>query len=347
MIFSSFDWILLVKTLQCPFLVDYCQITTDLNVFSQADAIVYHMRDEINQRFARRRRRRRQRFVFALWEAPTHSADFTSFRQFFNWTMTYRFDSDIVSSYYLSDSYFHRSNFYYRRMIKENPNLQLKFVDHRPSKEILAKKTFGTIGALISNCGGQSRRLSFIRQLEKLIDVKIYGKCGQPCPTENNCREMIAEKFFFFLSFENSLCTDYTSKTNRIENRYEKKEKQNFSFSILAEKFFAILPHPIVPIVFGRTNYSVFIPRSGFIDANEFSSVRDLANFIWQIRNDTEKYLEYFYWKKDYVWAFGQFFRPFCDLCLRLHFDQKTKILDDIHSWWHRDTCISSKKFFR
>lgn len=41
------------------------------------------------------------RFIMFLMESPlsTHFKAFTEFRSFFNWTMTYRRDSDIVASY--------------------------------------------------------------------------------------------------------------------------------------------------------------------------------------------------------------------------------------------------------
>jgi hypothetical protein len=111
-------------------------------------------------------------------------------------------------------------------------------------------------------------------------------------------------------------------------------------FSLLsAEKFFATLEHPVVPVVLGRTNYSLFIPSSGFIDARSFVNVRALAEHLNNTRHDREKYLSYFSWKKDYVWGLSHFFNPFCDLCLRLHLDNKPKVIDDIQSWWFDQAC--------
>ncbi len=202
--------------LSCPFLANYCHITSDKRYFSEADAVVYHIRDYINLREAKRNRQPDQRFVFALWESPVHTPDLKSYRRFFNWTMTYRFASHIVSSYYSSDAYIHTSSSYYDLMIKENAtknlNLQLTKRDHQLSDEMLANKKLGTVAALISNCGGASRRLLFIKHLKRYIDVKVYGNCGEACPKNDNCRDFIAKNYYFFLSFENSLCTDYTSR---------------------------------------------------------------------------------------------------------------------------------------
>lgn len=203
--------------LGCPFLSNFCDITTDMKRFSQADAVVYHLRDGIDKTFAEKNRQTNQRFIFTLWESPVHTPDLKSYRGFFNWTMSYRFQSDIVTSYYAGNAFVHKSSRYYQLLINENrtKNLNLKFKsrDDRPSKEILAKKTLGVGAALISNCGGSSKRLALINALKKFIKVDIYGRCGQNCPSGKDCRKFIAENYFFILSFENSLCTDYTSKT--------------------------------------------------------------------------------------------------------------------------------------
>ncbi|UJR21917.1 hypothetical protein I4U23_024987 [Adineta vaga] len=312
-----------MTSLYCPFLSNRCDITSDSNRFSQADAVVYHLRDGIDMNRAKEKRLPKQRFVFALWESPPHTPNLQSYRQFFNWTMSYRFQSHIVTSYYSGNAYIHTSSAYYRLMLNENStrklNLKTRSSDYRPSDEVLQKKKLGIAAALISNCGGTSKRLEFIRELKRYIDVKIYGRCGQSCPPNVNCRQFIAENYYFIFSFENSLCSEYTT-----------------------EKFFAALEYPVVPVVLGRTNYSAFIPSSGFIDTKQYSTMSSLAKYLNDTRNDKEKYLSYFAWKKDYVWGLGTFFTPFCDLCLRLHLDSEVNIIDDIHKWWFDETCESA-----
>ena len=85
--------------LACPYLANYCNITNDQNLFSQADAVVYHMRDKINIKQAKKYRHAGQRFVFVLWESPVHTPKLKSYRDFFNWTMTYLLDHDIPHDY--------------------------------------------------------------------------------------------------------------------------------------------------------------------------------------------------------------------------------------------------------
>ncbi|CAF0980177.1 unnamed protein product [Rotaria sordida] len=311
--------------LLCPYLAHYCEITIDKKLFSQADAVVYHIRDHINKKQAEKNRRPYQRFVFVLWESPTYTPKLNSYKGFFNWTMTYRFKSHIIASYYSRNAYIHTSSDYYQFILKENAiknlNLNFKKSDHQLSDEILANKNLGTVAALISNCGGRSGRLMFINKLKRYIDVQVYGRCGEKCPENVDCREFIAKKYYFFLSFENTLCTDYTT-----------------------EKFFSTLEYPIVPVVYGRTNYSYFIPSSGFIDINDFPNVLSLAQYLKQTRDNKEKYLSYFSWKKDYVWGITQFFSPFCDLCLRLHLDSTPNVIDDMDAWWNENACQGPRK---
>jgi hypothetical protein len=211
-----------VTSLYCPFLSNHCDITSDFNRFSEADAIVYHMRDGFDKDIASQKRKPNQRVVFALWESPAHTPNLQSYRRFFNWTMTYRWKSDIIALYYSRNAYIHTSSEYYQLMLRENItknlNLKLEKFDHRPSDEILSKKKLGLAAALISNCGGSSNRLKFINELKRYIPVTIYGRCGEGCPANINCRQYIADNYYFILSFENSLCSEYASKFKRGKN---------------------------------------------------------------------------------------------------------------------------------
>jgi hypothetical protein len=116
----------------------------------------------------------------------------------------------------------HISSPFYQLIVQENATKELNYqvhqFDHRPSDGILKKKKLGTAAALISNCGGSSNRLAFISRLKQYVDVKVYGRCGDGCPANRNCREFIAENYYFILSFENSLCSDYTSKLTKIKS---------------------------------------------------------------------------------------------------------------------------------
>ncbi|KAH9384872.1 hypothetical protein HPB48_026902 [Haemaphysalis longicornis] len=61
----------------------------------------------------------------------------------------------------------------------------------------------------------RSRREDYVKQLQEHVRVDVYGKCGHlKCPRANStkCYEMFAKKYFFYLSFENSICRDYVTE---------------------------------------------------------------------------------------------------------------------------------------
>jgi len=81
------------------------------------------------------------------------------------------------------------------------------------------------------------------------------------------------------------------------------------------------------------------------VDANDFSSTLALSQFLNQVRNNKQRYLDYFSWKKDYIWGFGHFFTPLCDLCFRLHTDTEPSVIDDVDEWWFKNACHAPKLF--
>ena len=119
-----------MSELFCSFLNNYCELTNDITRFKQADAVVYHLRDQINRSTEIiKHRHSSQRFVFALWESPINSPDLHSYKNFFNWTMTYRFDSHIYASYYADDQYRSKNDLWVENL----------FSQYLPNKEILVQ----------------------------------------------------------------------------------------------------------------------------------------------------------------------------------------------------------------
>ena len=133
---------------------------------------------------------------------------------------------------------------------------------------------------LASHCQTQRRREDYVKELQKHIPVDIYGACGNlTCAksTKRACYRMIQETYKFHLSFENSLCVDY-----------------------ITEKAWNILQFNVVPIVLGAADYAAFLPPKSYIDIRDFSSPKQLADYLYMLdRNDT-LYREYFDWKRRY-----------------------------------------------
>jgi alpha-1,3-fucosyltransferase len=112
---------------------------------------------------------------------------------------------------------------------------------------------------------------------------------------------MLEERYKFYLSFENFICTDY-----------------------ITEKFFEILNRTIVPIVYRGTDYSQIAPFHSYINALDFTPEK-LAQYLKLLDSIDTLYNEYFWWKDHYRVEAGvdeMASNGFCDLCKTLHKDE-------------------------
>jgi alpha-1,3-fucosyltransferase len=166
----------------------------------------------------------------------------------------------------------------------------------------------------VSNCETDSRRELLARNLSRFIPVDIYGKCGDgrhSCQNRAGCDRLLSRHYRFYLSFENSLCPDYVT-----------------------EKLYRPMAYDTVPVVYGGSDYSFYLPAGSYINAMDFDSPQSLANYLKKLMADDELYLSYFRWRQKFV-VDPSPVDGLCRLC-RLLSDTKTeaKFYPDISSWW-------------
>lgn len=246
-----------------------------------------------------------QRYVFLTQESPGVLLNLNSLanKLMFNWTMTYRRNSDITFLYgqIIPKATAPKTPSEISSLIEESSNNQRTFN---------TKKT-KLVAWMVSKCNTYSRREKYVKELRKYIPVDIYGKCGKlKCQPDDllsshpKCYKMLESNYKFYLSFENSLCRDYVT-----------------------EKFFNIISRNIVPVVFGGANYTKIAPQHSFIDARKYQP-RQLANYLKMLDKNETLYNQYFWWKEYYTVKSGiaQMARQgFCDLCKKLHQNQRVK----------------------
>jgi hypothetical protein len=287
---------------KCP--VNNCKLTEDKTQLNKSNAIIFHMRDEIGD--LPKYRLLDQLWLFFLLESPVHSADFTRYNSLFNLSATYKSTSDFVSFYLSSFKYLISNN-----KVNNKNNNKLN------ESLLINKNEFAA--AIISNCNDKSNRLKYINELKKYIPIKVYGKCGIPCPNNINCKEIISLNTKFFLSFENSLCKDYVT-----------------------EKFFDILNYNIIPVVYGNGNYDHYIPKNAYINARDYVSPKELSDYLNYLNKNTTAYLEYFKWRK---YLIKKPFEPdglsfLCELCIKLNLDSYFKpnisFIADFSKFWNK-----------
>ncbi|XP_013384513.1 glycoprotein 3-alpha-L-fucosyltransferase A-like [Lingula anatina] len=277
--------------LKCP--VGNCKVTEDKSAAYDADAIIF-MGRALGKK--PEKRNPKTRWIWTNHESPCHtylSNDWT-----FNWTMTYRMDSDIYSPYGFP-------------LLDKNHDEAKKrdFLSVARSKTKLAAWA-------VSNCNAPSQRMEYVKELQKYMSVDIYGGCGPfKCgrDREAKCDDMFNKTYKFYLSFENSFATDYVT-----------------------EKLYKILPLDVIPVTRSGANYTrLGIPPSWHIDTHDFKSPKELAHRLKELDKDDVEYAKLLQSKAGIQVSY--WIRAYCNICAKLHSPTepvKSYSAQDIRSWY-------------
>ncbi|XP_065307193.1 alpha-(1,3)-fucosyltransferase C-like [Dermacentor albipictus] len=282
-----------------------CVRTSNRSALSASALVVFHLRD-VRANDLPTERPRGQRWALFTHESPAYESRLPdALRSAINWTATYRSDSDI----------------------NVLPWLQ-KVAQPPLPRNWWANKTRQALW-LVSNCKTFSNREGFVRELAKFVQVDVVGDCGAkggasclPKMAER-CYRQASKTYYFYLSLENSICTDYVT-----------------------EKFFNALNWGMVPVVLGGANYSRIAPPGSYIDALAFRNVRQLADHMKRVAADVRLYNSYHAWRQNYSYAWEDFG---CGFCRMLHNSSApVKAYSDFNEWWFKQAhCYTWKKTFR
>ena len=305
--------------------VSQCRIFTEHTAlpFQQFDAVVMNMFDVHSGPLPEVEgfnRSSHQRYVFLQLESPKVSPlDVSIYLNYFNWTMTYKLNSDIRLTYGRVKA---------KSSAPKNGSDVLKWIRSTRSwnKNYLATKK-KKVAWMSSHCKTDALRETYIAEMKKYIDVDVMGACGKvkfACPRDRHwypspiCFERIAADYKFYLSFENSLCDDYAT-----------------------EKFFYALAHDVVPVVYGGFNYNKVAPPHSYIDALQYTP-KQMARYLNRIDRDDRLYNEFFWWKEHFQVETGieqMLTDGYCELCKKLHEDSTVKVYDGIATFWNNTQC--------
>eukprot|EP00111_Clytia_hemisphaerica_P004180 TCONS_00011973-protein len=299
-----------LRRTKCP--QTKCHITYDKQLLPLADAVIFHERnmpslDMLRTLSRRQNRPISQRWIYFTSETPKNSAiSSVPYDGLFNWTMTYRTDSDIYLPY-----------LQYRELDKnEKPPPVINY----------AKTKNSTIAWLVGNCNF-GFRMKFATLLALETKVFVGGGCRDNYPDRLPCTRWCGldtlKTYKFYLSFENGVCTDY-----------------------ITEKYWRYLELGLVPIVLGGADYSnpkLVIPGS-FIDASKFKTVKDLAKYVEYLDKNDTAYNEYFTWKQKYKiwhpptgdWPFESYMM--CEICKKLFSNLPPKVYTKLSNFWNIHT---------
>ena len=206
----------------------------------------------------------KQFYVFFTLEAaghrqgglPNQIEELNKIPGFFNLTMTYRLDSDVPAPYGQFEG-----------LGKQPPSgrqLEEYIKKFGQDNKKLAHKKSGregvSIAQYVSNCWTAVGRENLVDMIDFITPVDIYGNCGDFYCSQNDeddCLNLLSEKYKFYLSFENAICMDY-----------------------ITEKFFMVLNQNVIPVVFTGANMSRFAPPHSHINVADFPTIQDLVDHL-------------------------------------------------------------------
>ena len=176
----------------------------------------------------------------------------------------------------------------------------------------------------MSRCHSTGGRERLLEALRRFMRVDVYGRCGDlECSHSGGwrsgatCYREMAQNYKFYFSFENSLCDEYVT-----------------------EKLFNILHSKVIPVTFGSSDYARLAPPGSYINVMDFSSVRDLVDYLRMVHESDEKFASHLLIKDYYHIDKDNLFRlAFCQLCSKLHSSSEPpKSYGNLTKWWLDDS---------
>lgn len=218
---------------ECPF--QNCIVTTDakyLKDVSDFDAILFVGSELDTLSSVPQARAEHQKYVFVSRKPAAAHPVKTEYDSFFNWTWTYKLNSDIRSLYFIVKN---------KKGVVIGPKQDMhwiKLAEMKPtskhSKRKLLEKKIAAIWFASAYATSKTPE-SYGQILRK--ELINYNQELRICGKENMNDCLIHDKdiYYFYIAFEDSMCEDYVT-----------------------ERVFHALQHFTVPIVLGGANYSRF-----------------------------------------------------------------------------------------
>ncbi|KAM4724397.1 LOW QUALITY PROTEIN: 4-galactosyl-N-acetylglucosaminide 3-alpha-L-fucosyltransferase 9-like [Anableps anableps] len=166
---------------------------------------------------------------------------------------------------------------------------------------------------IVSNWNPRLVRVQYFNELQKHVKVHTYGRAfGKYISSKDYIPTMASCKFY--LSFENSIHKDY-----------------------ITEKLYIPLSVGTVPVVLGTTreNYENFVQRDAFIHVDDFSSPKELAEYLLRMDKNEKLYLRYFEWRRHFKVNSAPFYAKLtCQVCGYLKQHKEYRVFNNLNRWY-------------
>nr|XP_053612044.1 alpha-(1,3)-fucosyltransferase C-like [Plodia interpunctella] len=304
--------------MNCPY--QNCYITDDSKYFPSVldfDALLFCGRQTLN--FPRsdlpQERSPSQKYIFAMNEpVPMFMSCNPLLENLFNWTWTYKLNSDIRFSYILI---YDLNGHEVGPKINMNWPMEMKPIQDETTKSILDGKSKAAAW-VVSRCISSSKREIFVKRMiphlyKFNLTLDVYGSCSKFGRVGvDRYKNLVKKNYYFYFSFENSITRDYVT-----------------------EKLLTALLNYAVPVVFGGADYSRFLPPGSYLNALELGP-RQLARTMKEIIENKTRYYDFFRWRNHFVYKQGDKFTEICNVCTALNENILTNLLlrDAFRLWW-------------
>ncbi|CAJ0585478.1 unnamed protein product, partial [Mesorhabditis spiculigera] len=278
-----------------------CKVANDRGRAAEADAVIL-MHDEQGLK-----RNPDQYYIYFSQESPAHAGAGLKQSDFFNMSFGYRHDTAGASPYG------------YTVKLAPESYQEAPFIN-----ETRVKGKTKTAAWFVSHCGTASQRERLVEKMKETLEVDIYGACGtKSCPRGGACEDMLDNDYYFYITFENSICKDYIT---------EKAWNQGYG-------------RDLIPVVLKRSLAEPYLPPGSFIAADDFETVSGLTAHMRYLMANTTAYTEYFNWRRDYKVVFlngrthDVLERPWgmCQICRLLWLQPRPKhSIPDFSQWWDK-----------
>ncbi|XP_030029346.1 alpha-(1,3)-fucosyltransferase C-like [Manduca sexta] len=303
----------------CPYI--NCYLTYNKSLLKREqdfDAIIFNGEDinKYDKEDLQLRRSQYQKYIFkSLESSEKNPVCDPMYDDFFNWTWTYKLDSDIPSPFF---------NIYDDKNKLVGPKKDMKWVEkmkHNDRYKSLIKNKDKAVMWIIPKCKVKNKHQDFIRELKDELKsynytIDTYGTCGKnKCPEGkiSKCYKIMEKRYFFQLDFEETFAEDYIN-----------------------ERIVKTLTHLAIPIVLGGADYTRFLPPGSYINTQIFDMKKLCAIIDYLIKNPN-MYEYFFDWKNHYYYA-PKSKSYICDLCSKLNNNSAVKkSYAEFRQWWNPD----------
>uniref|UniRef100_A0A665WG41 Fucosyltransferase n=2 Tax=Echeneis naucrates TaxID=173247 RepID=A0A665WG41_ECHNA len=191
------------------------------------------------------------------------------------------------------------------------PYGRLEYVSGNDTFQLPAKDK--VVCWIVSNWNSRYKRVQYYNELKKHININGYGAAFNR-RINNEERMKIISECKFYLAFENSIYKDY-----------------------MTEKLFYSMQLGSLPIALGpsRQNYEDHIPSDSFIHVDDFSSPKELADWLLYLDKNNTEYMKYFNWRSRYEVKMSMFGAEHaCRACSYIQQNRQYQVFHELNKWY-------------